>query len=131
MSKILTTKLRIYPGDYLHVESLTGEKVAVDGVDFLVMKTNLGDYFRVEKSTEIVHMVDYIRVDSYGHMTYDGDWTISNGTVFVNLPGQTKPQELKEGTKYIILDPAELIDHDVVMPGLLGILYPDYNYPSL
>lgn len=123
---------RLYEGAYVHVESLTGDTVIVDGVKYLLMSTRPNDYRRVGLHTQIVHLVDYERIDEYGEVECEEDgWNVSNGTCFVISSENKSPLKLISGTKYKVLYCSDFRSSGVVYPGTLAIRYPDFNYPAL
>ena len=118
-----------YIGDYLHAESLTGERVTVDGEEYLIMRDNLQRRFRVTRKTQIVHLMDYVRVYNVDVGASVDDWTPSNGKVVVHGP-EGERTTLSAGTKFKVLDRA-VMNRVEFNPGTLAVRYADYDYPSL
>ena len=119
-----------YVGDYLHAEALTGERIIVDGEEYLIMQDNLKRRYRVSRKTQIVHLMDYVSVNTYGQLArIQDDWTYSDGRVVVYGPGGERTP-LSTGTKYKVLDRA-VMNPTEINPGTLAVRYADYDYPSL
>lgn len=118
-----------YVGDYLHAEALTGERIIVDGEEYLIMQDNLKRRYRVSRKTQIVHLMDYVRVYNVGAEPSIDGWRSSSGRVVVCGPeGERTP--LVTGTKYKVLDHA-VMNPTEINPGTLAVRYADYNYPTL
>lgn len=125
-----------YVGDYLHAEALTGEHIIVDGEEYLVMQDNLKRRYRVSRKTQIVHLMDYVRIFNVDAEPSIDGWRSSNGGVVVCGPEGVRTL-LATGTKYKVLDLAVtnltegnpgiglLTDH------VVAVRYADYNYPTL
>jgi hypothetical protein len=127
-----TEILPLYGYPYLDVGAVTGDTVTVDGVDYLVMDAMLGRKSRISHTTQIVHLVDYVRVDQYGKVdvTEDG-WTVSNGTCFLVDPFKPEPEKLPVGTLYKIVDFAHYWDEvNGFDPGTLAVRRVGYDYPK-
>lgn len=118
-----------YIGDYLHAESLTGERVTVDGEEYLIMRDNLERRFRVTRKTQIVHLMDYVRVYNVDVGASVDGWTPSKGKVVVHGP-EGERTTLSAGTKFKVLDRA-VMNRVEFNPGTLAVRYADYDYPTL
>lgn len=123
-----------YIEDYLHAETLTGERIIVDGEEYLIMNDSPiaapHRRFRVSKKTQIVHLMDYEKVDLYVLPVVADGWTISDGKVAIYGPNDERTV-LPNGTKFKIVDYSDVINWGEVVPGTLAVRYPDYKYPSL
>lgn len=127
------TKLPMYQGAYLHAEALTGERVTVDGEEYLIMNYSpinaATRCFRVGKKTQIVHLMDYVRVYNVDVGASVDGWTPSNGKVVVHGP-EGERTTLAAGTKFKVLDRA-VMNRVEFNPGTLAVRYADYDYPTL
>lgn len=119
-----------YIGDYLHAESLTGERVTVDGEEYLIMRDNLERRFRVTRKTQIVHLVDYVSITHYGPLIIGADWTVLYEDALVHGEDGEKTF-LQIGTRFKVLDYAGVFNGGEISPGTLAVQYADYDYPTL
>lgn len=124
----------IYQGAYLHAESLTGERVTVDGEEYLIMNDGkINDparRFRVSKHTEVVHLVDYVSITQYGPLIIGDDWTVLYEDALVHAEDGEKTF-LPAGAKFKVLDYAGVFNGGEIIPGTLAVRYADYDYPAL
>ncbi len=119
-----------YIGDYLHAESLTGERVTVDGEEYLIMRDNLERRFRVTRKTQIAHLVDYVSITHYGSLIIGADWTVLYEDALVHGEDGEKTF-LPVGTRFKVLDYAGVFNGGEINPGTLAVQYADYDYPTL
>ena len=125
-----------YVGDYLHAEALTGERIVVDGEEYLIMQDNLKRRYRVSRKTQIVHLMDYVRIFNVDAEPSIDGWRSSNGGVVVYGPEGVRTL-LATGTKYKVLDLAvtNLTEGnagiDLLTDHVVAVRYADYNYPTL
>lgn len=123
----------IYQGAYLHAESLTGERVTVDGEEYLIMNDGkINDparRFRVSKHTEVVHLVDYVSVTHSGPLLLGTAWVVHAEDTIVH--GEDDEQVfLPAGTSVKVLDYPRVFNGGDFNPGTLAVRYADYDYPT-
>lgn len=119
-----------YIGDYLHAESLTGERVTVDGEEYLIMRDNLERRFRVTRKTQIVHLVDYVSITHYGPLIIGADWTVLYEDAIAHGEDGEKTF-LPAGAMFKVLDYAGVFNGGEITPGTLAVRYAGYDYPAL
>lgn len=124
-------KLTVYPGKYLHISSVTEEKVTYEGQTYLLTYSpNVGEML-AGKDTTIAHMVKYYDISETGSPVDSGTWKVSDGhTVLIKDHNRFTSQTLPAGTKYIVVRSAMELG-DWVDPGTLAVCYPDVTYPSV
>lgn len=124
----------IYQGAYLHAESLTGERVTVDGEEYLIMNDGkINDptrRFRVSKGTEVVHLVDYVSITQYGPLIIGDDWAVLYEDALVHAEDGEKTF-LPAGAMFKVLDYAGVFNGGEIIPGTLAVRYAGYDYPPL
>lgn len=124
-------KLTVYPGKYLHISSVTEEKVTYEGQTYLLTYSpNVGEML-AGKDTTIAHMVKYYDISETGTPVDSDTWKVSDGhTVLIKDHNRFTSQTLPAGTKYIVVRSAMELG-DWVDPGTLAVCYPDVTYPSV
>lgn len=124
-------KLTVYPGKYLHISSVTEEKVSYEGQTYLVTYSpNVGEML-AGKDTVIAHMVKYYDISENGSSVDSDAWKVSDGhTVLIKDQNRFTSQTLPSGTKYIVVRSAMEMG-DWIDPGTLAVRYPDVTYPSV
>lgn len=124
-------KLTVYPGKYLHISSVTEEKVTYEEQTYLLTYSpNVGEML-AGKDTIIAHMVKYYDISETGSPVDSGTWKVSDGhTVLIKDQNRFTSQTLPAGTKYIVVRSAMEMG-DWVDPGTLAVRYPDVTYPSI
>jgi hypothetical protein len=123
--------LPVYDLPYVSVGAVSHERVTVNGVSHLVYFGPHGDKRIIGPNTQIVHLVDYYRVDEYGEVAIDEEgWSVSNGTCFVLPPEENDSVQMPAGTLYKVLDYAEHWGPDNIDPGTLAVRRVGYNYPK-
>lgn len=119
-----------YVGDYLHAEALTGERIIVDGEEYLIMQDNLKRRYRVSRKTQIVHLMEYEKIELYVLPVAVDGWTVSDGKVAIYGTNEERTV-LPNGAKFKVVEYADAINWGEIVPGTLAIRYPDYKYPTL
>lgn len=125
----LPLDLPLYSEHYLHADSVTGHEVNLNEDNFLIMRVS-GRRMRVGKDTEIVHLLDYEKIEQYGRPVVVDGWTISDGKVAIYGTNDERTV-LPNGTKFKVVDYSDVINWGEIVPGTLAIRYPDYKYPTL
>lgn len=119
-----------YVGDYLHAEAVTGERIIVDGEEYLIMQDNLKRRYRVSRKTQIVHLMEYEKIELYVLPVAVDGWTVSDGKVAIYGTNEERTV-LPNGTKFKVVEYVDAINWGEIVPGTLAIRYPDYKYPTL
>lgn len=119
-----------YVGEYVHAETLSGERITVDGEEYLIMRDGAKRPLRVSRETQIVHLMEYEKIELYVLPVAVDGWTVSDGKVAIYGTNEERTV-LPNGTKFKVVEYADAINWREIVPGTLAIRYPDYKYPTL